>query len=107
MEKQKRWQFVLIIAVLALTLYNILPTLFFYAKPLNKPIDEKPAFAIAGEACSRINDLEIFSEKWIRSYCKQLGIKPHKITIDPKNPEIASVTFTSADDASKLSRFLP
>ena len=35
MEKQKRWQFYLIIAVLVLTLYNILPTIFFYSKPLN------------------------------------------------------------------------
>lgn len=107
MEKQKRWQFALIITVLALTLYNILPTLFFYAKPLNKPIDEKSAFAIASEACTRINDLEAFSEKWLRSYCKSIGSKPLKINIDPKDPQIASITFSSSEDAARFSRFLP
>ena len=30
MEKQKRWQLVLILTVLLLTLYNILPTVFYY-----------------------------------------------------------------------------
>ena len=43
MEKPKRWQPFLIIAVLALTIYNILPTVFFYTKPLRKEIDEPRA----------------------------------------------------------------
>ena len=50
MEKQKRWQFYLILAVLVLTLYNILPTLFYYTKPLGAPIDQSRAEKIA-EAC--------------------------------------------------------
>ncbi len=41
MEKQKKWQFYLIIAVIVLTIYNILPTVFYYSKPLKSPIDAK------------------------------------------------------------------
>lgn len=107
MEKKKRWQFVLIIAVLALTLYNILPTLFFYSKPLHAPIGEKSALVVASESCQRINDLEAFSQKWLRSYCKLLGLKPQKITLDARDPQFVSVVFASTDDASRFSRFLP
>ncbi len=107
MEKQKRWQFALIIAVLALTLYNILPTIFFYSKPLHDPIGEKSAFSIAGEAAERVNDLEPFSEKWLRSYCKLLGVKPQKITLDAQNPQYVSISFSSTNDASLFSRSLP
>jgi len=104
MEKQKRWQFVLIIAVLALTFYNILPTLLYYAKPLHKPIEEKQAFSIASDASLRVDDLEALSEKWLRSYCKLLDIKPQKISLDTKNPQFVSITFVSSNDASRFSR---
>ena len=40
MDKRKRWQAILIIAVMVLTIYNILPTVFFYTKPLKDPIGQ-------------------------------------------------------------------
>ena len=43
MEKQKTWQRYFIAAIILLTLYNILPTVFFYSKPLKSPIDEPRA----------------------------------------------------------------
>ncbi len=107
MEKQKRWQTVLIITVLALTLYNILPTLFYYAKPLHSPIEEKQALAIASDATTRVNELEAFSEKWLRSYCKLLNIKPQKVWLDTKNPQFVSITFASTNDATRFSQTFP
>ena len=41
MDKQKKWQSFLILAVIALTLYNILPTLFYYCKPLKNPMNRR------------------------------------------------------------------
>lgn len=41
MEKQKKWQVWLIIAVMTLTLYNILPTVFYYSKPLKNLLAKK------------------------------------------------------------------
>lgn len=107
MEKQKRWQFGLIITVLALTLYNILPTLFFYAKPLHQAVDEKKAHTISTNAIQRIDDLETFSEKWLRSYAKLLGLKPQKISLDKENPQLISVAFSSTTDAERFARTLP
>ena len=53
-EKQKRWQFYLIVAVMALTLYNILPTVFYYTKPLGSPIVEGRAKEVAVGTMDRV-----------------------------------------------------
>ena len=56
MERQKRWQFFLILAVIILTLINILPTVFYYTKPLSQPIDAKRAENVAEAIVERVNN---------------------------------------------------
>ncbi len=107
MEKQKRWQRILIVAVLILTVYNILPTLFFYSKSLHKPIDEKRAGQIAKSIAQRVNSLEEDSLDWLHSYCRQLGIKPQSLNFDAKTPQFISLTFKNTDEAQKFRRFFP
>ncbi len=107
MEKQKRWQRFLIIAVLVLTVYNILPTLFFYSKPLHKPIDEKRAAQITQSIAQRVNSLEEGSVEWLRSYCRSLGIKPQAINFDAASPQLVSLAFKNAEEAQRFRRFLP
>lgn len=107
MGKQKRWQFVLITVVLLLTIYNILPTVLFYTKPLNDPIKEKQAAAIAQDSASRVNDLENQSIGWLKSYNKLLGIKGATITLDADNPEIIHVKYANEKDADIVRKHLP
>ncbi|MCI5052500.1 MAG: protein translocase subunit SecD [Simkaniaceae bacterium] len=107
MEKHKRWHTVLIAAVILLTLYNILPTLLYYAKPLNKPIGQKQANAVAAKAIDRVNSLEDFSVKWVKSYCKLLGVKWQNVAIDANNPGVISATFKDSKSAETFKRFLP
>jgi SecD/SecF fusion protein len=106
MEKQKRWQLYLILAVILLTVYNILPTIFYYSKPLKKPINSKDATQIATDIVNRVNDLESFTVAWLRAQSKNLGLKPLAINIDPQDPRLASVTFTSAKDATSFAQTL-
>ncbi len=106
MEKQKRWQLFLILAVIVLTIYNILPTVFFYAKPLKKPIDEKRATAISLSIASRVNDLESDSVNWLRSYCRLLNIKPDSILFNQKQPEFITLNFKEAKDAKLLEQHI-
>jgi len=51
MERQKRWQLYLIVAVLILTVYNILPVFFFHfllqQNSLNAPIDRTSGRKVA------------------------------------------------------------
>ena len=58
MEQQSRWQKILIFTVIALTCYNILPTVFFYSNPLDNPIGPKEAQKVYSNISDRVNALE-------------------------------------------------
>lgn len=107
MEKQKRWQFYLIVAVILLTLINILPTVFYYMKPLKAPVNAERAHAVALDAVQRVNKLEEDSKAWILSFSKNLGIKPVSIKLQSDDPGIFEVTFKNSHDAKVFQRYLP
>jgi SecD/SecF fusion protein len=104
MEKQKKWQFFLILAVILLTLYNILPTLFYYLKPLKSPISEAKAIEIVHSIEKRVSNLEAESKDWLESFCHLLHIKPQAIQNEGPN---WSVHFSKTAEAEKFRRFLP
>ncbi len=104
MEKQKKWQLFLILTVITLTLYNILPTLFYYFKPLKDPITEIQAKEIAGSIEKRVNQLEIESKDWLLSFCELLQIKPQEIK---SNGSHWVVRFAKLEEAAKFRKLLP
>lgn len=107
MEKQKRWQFFLIVAVIILTLYNILPTIFYYSKPLREPIDAVSAQKISADIIERTNSLEEYSTEWIASFSKLLGVKPASIELNTQDPRYFQVVFNTTREADLFKRFLP
>lgn len=107
MEKQKRWQFYLIVAVILLTLYNILPTLFYYTKPLREPITDQRSYTVAKEISERVNQLEPNALEWLGSFNKLLGLKPKSIELSAQDPKLVEITFNNEADAAKFRRFLP
>lgn len=107
MEKQKRWQLYLIVAVLLLTLYNILPTIIYYSKPLNEPVDAKQAHQVAENIIQRVDSLEEQSEAWLTSFAKLLHVHPESIALSESDPRIIEVAFKNATDANQFRRFLP
>ncbi len=107
MEKQKRWQLYLILAVVILTLFNILPTIFFYTKPLKSPISSSRAQQVAVGVADRVNSLENESIDWLHSYAKLLGVRPQTIELQKNDPRLIEITFKNAQDASLFRRFLP
>ncbi|HRW58942.1 MAG TPA: hypothetical protein P5048_04950, partial [Chlamydiales bacterium] len=102
MQKRKNWQLFLILAVTILTIYNILPTIFFYSKPLKKPIDAKEATKVSLQIAKRVNSLEKSNINWIKSYCDLLSIKASDINFDQNNPEQIAVSFSKEADANKF-----
>lgn len=107
MEKQKRWQFLVICAVCVLTLYNILPTIIFYSKPLNQPVDAAKAQNVANDIAHRVNSLEEQSVEWIASFCKLLNIEPTSIELKKEDPSQITVSFAQDKDAQAFSKLLP
>lgn len=107
MEKQKRWQLYLIMAVIVLTLYNILPTIIFYSKPLKEPIDGTRAEQVAEGIVSRVNSLEEQAQEWLWSFNKLLGLKPTSIELQKDDPGLVEVAFATPQEAEMFKRFLP
>lgn len=107
MEKQKRWQLYLIIAVLVLTLYNILPTIFYYTQPLSSPINAIRADKVATAAIDRLSVLEEDSKAWLESFCRLLKIKPVSIDLVTSNTGLFQVSFNNEKEANVFKRFLP
>jgi SecD/SecF fusion protein len=107
MEKQKRWQLYLILAVLILTVYNILPTIFYYTKPLNAPIDQARAEKVAEAAIDRVQQLEPDAVEWLGSFSRLLGVKPASIALKSGDAGIVEVRFNNQKDAELFSHFLP
>lgn len=104
MEKQKKWQFFLILSVIALTVYNILPTVFYYCKPLKSPISQSQANDISASIVQRVDRLEYQSKEWLSSFCDLLQLKPQSIKEEGQN---FVVTFAKTEEAAKFRKFLP
>ena len=107
MKKLKRWPQVIICAVIGLTVWNILPTLFFYTKPLNQSIGLSQAKEIALSSVQRVNRLEKESIEWVTSFNKLLGTKTKSVSLDKENPDLIHVDFVSVEDAKRFRNYLP
>lgn len=103
--KKKRWQLFLILSVIALTLYNILPTLLYYTKPLDRPIDEKKAREIELSIEKRILSLDADSTDWIRSFCRLLGVQGEKIFLGDDG--LFHIRFHKTEDRKRFQEFFP
>jgi SecD/SecF fusion protein len=107
MDKQNRWRRLLISGVLILTVYNILPTVFYYSKSLKSSVDQKRAATISQSITERVNSLEEETQQWLASFCKLLKIKPLSIQFNAQTPELYTLNFSSAGDAEKFRTYLP
>ena len=107
MEKRKRWQLAIILTVLAWTVYNILPTIIYYTRPLNQPIDEKGAEKIVESISQRVNSLSGDSEAWIASFCSMVGVHPSNIKVDTSNPAIITFDVASPQEVAIVQKFFP
>ncbi len=104
MEKRKRWQFVLILAVIGLTIYNILPTVFFYTQPLKTAIQPPQAREITADIITRVNQLQPDAKTWLESFCDLLSVKPLSIT--PRGHNWA-LLFAKTEEAAQFRSHLP
>lgn len=106
MNRVKSWHQTLIFAVFALIIYNILPTLIFYCKPLKQTVSQEMGMDVAKSVIERLQDLENHSLEWTRSYCKLLHIDPLSIELDKKNPQIITVHCAKREEAERLKRMI-
>ncbi|MBI5273241.1 MAG: protein translocase subunit SecD [Chlamydiia bacterium] len=100
MNAPRKWQFLLILFVVALTIYNVLPTLFYYLQPLKAQVSAEKAERIAEKLEERLTHLEREAKDWVCAYCQLLHLKPQ--TISQENPQFVDVTFASSEEADQF-----
>lgn len=105
MDKNRKWQLTLILAVVGLTIYNILPTLFFYSQPLKSAVTQQQAVDIAEDIVQRIDDMESGSVEWLKSYCQLLQVTP--LSVQSKGSGALSLLFAKSEEAEKVRKNLP
>ena len=97
--KKKKWHFLLIVSVAAITLYNILPTLFFYAHPIDKAVGGKEASQIAKQITRRLSRQEKETLSWVKGLCSLSNLRPKSIDISAKRPQDIEVVFENLEKA--------
>lgn len=107
MQNRNRWQWVIIFVTVLLTFYNILPTFFYYTKPLKQEVGEKRAEEVALSIAQRVNHLQTDAKDWLDSFCKLLKISPNSISTSAANPKQIALEFACKEDAKKLRKYLP
>lgn len=101
MQSKRKGQIALILAIIGITLYNVLPTLFYYTKPLQESV---PADC-GKEIGERIADLESRSLKWLTSYCKLIGVKPLSLGRDESG--LIAIEFKEKKEALRFRKAFP
>ncbi|MCH1429401.1 MAG: protein translocase subunit SecD [Chlamydiales bacterium] len=105
MEKQKRWQLLLILTVIAITIFNVLPTMFYYSQPLDQPISADKAKKISQNISKNIETIKSDNIKWLNAYCKNLQIKPSSIANDNDDSSTIVVKFQNKEDLTLFSKY--
>lgn len=106
MEQRKPWQFYLILCVAVLTLYNILPTIFFYTKPLQEPIKQERAVGVAQAIGERIDQLETDAVAWVKDFCSNIKLKPKSVYVEKETPSKIAVEFATDKEANTFRALL-
>jgi SecD/SecF fusion protein len=99
MEKNKRWHLGLILTVLAITFYNILPTVFYYIQPLSRSIGLQDQNSIENQIASRNLEFNKEIEDWIRSYSKEIKCNIVSLSQDDVNHDFLKVSFKTESEA--------
>lgn len=105
MEKQKPWQLILIIAVIGLTIYNVLPTVFYYSQPLSQSIEKVQADSVSQRVKSRLENLEKETLDYLKAFCKNLKIKPTQIKVLDNDPGLINIHFPNEQQVETFKKY--
>lgn len=102
MEKRKKWHFYLIFCVLFFALYNVIPTVIYYSKPLHKVIDSKEASNIASKITKRVEQDKEFLLKEVNKIISCLKLSPKSIRFLGESKGIVEVELASLKETESL-----
>ncbi len=96
------WRLWTILAALLVTIFQIAPTIIYYARPLRGEVTSQQAAQIGRDLIKRAERLEKETLSWINQLCKECSQKPSSIELDPSDPKRIIVKTTSIQQARAL-----
>jgi SecD/SecF fusion protein len=93
-----KWKKLFIGALLGFALYNTLPSVFYYIKPLEAPLSSKQAQLIVKTWGKTQAQHEKQLYKWIQSYARGLGIERVKLAPFQDSLQTLDLEFNTADE---------
>lgn len=102
LEKRKKWHSYLIFFVLVFALYNVIPTIIYYSKPLNKTIDSKEASTIVERIVTKVEEDRGFVSQQVNKLISCLKISPKSVQFLGKSKSIVDIELSSVQDAKSL-----
>ena len=107
MEPKRRWHLALILTVIGVTIYNILPTLFYYANPLQAPISKEKALETGQNLVDRVDQLETDAIDWLNSFSEMIGVSPLSIAVSEQTPDQINLRFAKLEEANAFRNWFP
>lgn len=95
---RKKWKLAVILGALSLTLYHVLPTVFYYSHGVESPIDARRAGHVARSITERLQKETNSSNEWVKSFAK-LSPTKGKISEDVTAPNEISFNFKEIEEA--------
>jgi SecD/SecF fusion protein len=95
---RKKWKLSIVLGALALTLYHVLPTVFYYSHGVDSPIDARKASYVARSITGRLRHEAQFSDEWAKSFVKLLPASA-KVTHEITSPNEICFKFKEIEQA--------
>lgn len=89
------------------TLYNILPSLIYFSKPLDKPLDPHKARHFVTYQIAQLSDKRALQINWIKALCSNLKLGQVEINELKDQPQLIKLRFKNGQCKQKFEEYFP
>ena len=107
MNRRSHWQIWVTALVFVITVSQVLPTIFYYSKPLERNVGTTQAHQISRKLVERAQSLEKETLDWLTAQCLRLKVRPKAIRWNQDNPQFIYLECQKEEDAEILRAVLP
>ena len=100
--KNLRWSKWTIFLVLALAFIELLPSLIYYARPMQAPVTKEQIKTDLQMGLERTLEAEKEDLLWIKALAKESGITIEELTVDPKQKQLLHLRCATTQETKQL-----
>lgn len=106
MTQFNKWRIWTVFFVLFFAVIQVLPTIIYYSKPLNKSLSRSNSDNVASDLINRADDVDTETLKWVKQLCTDGTGSSLKVYLDPYDFKQIIVQAQSSEQAQQLRNLL-